>query len=434
MKFADEEYYHIYNRGAHKAPIFFSSENYRYLLSLIRKHAPHHRIRVVAYCLLPNHYHLVLKQEARGSISKFLQTVFNAYVQAVNLQRKLSGTLFEAKSKAKHIHADEYALRLIRYIHTNPVEAHLADKPEAWEFSDFSVWCGLQESTITDLTLRDAFFKDGEEYRAFVQARGAEEPSEGAVDGMGNLRIARAKEPSEGLNRGDENLRKVQQGTLYLVATPIGNLEDITYRAVKILSSVDLIAAEDTRKTKILLDHYGITKPMVSYYSYNERQRAPELIRKLLDGHSIAVVSDAGTPGISDPAFYLVREALSQSLPIVSIPGPTAFISALIASGLPTDRFVFEGFLPQKKGRKTKLESLRLESRTIILYESPHRVLKTLGEIQLYLGNRQIVVARELTKKFEEIVRGPVASVLNELSKKPPRGEYVLIIEGEKSS
>jgi 16S rRNA (cytidine1402-2'-O)-methyltransferase len=223
-------------------------------------------------------------------------------------------------------------------------------------------------------------------------------------------------------------------GTLYLVATPIGNLEDITYRAVKILSSVDLIAAEDTRKTKILLDRYGITKPMVSYYSYNERQRAPELIRKLLDGHSIAVVSDAGTPGISDPAFYLVREALSQSLPIVSIPGPTAFISALIASGLPTDRFVFEGFLPQKKGRKTKLESLRLETRTIILYESPHRVLKTLGEIQLYLGNRQIVVARELTKKFEEIVRGPVALVLDELSKKSPRGEYVLIIEGDKSS
>jgi 16S rRNA (cytidine1402-2'-O)-methyltransferase len=433
MKFADEEYYHIYNRGAHKAPIFFSSENYRYLLGLIRKHAPHHRIRVVAYCLLPNHYHLVLKQEARGSISKFLQTVFNAYVQAVNLQRKHSGTLFEAKSKAKHIHADEYALQLIRYIHMNPVEAHLADKPEAWEFSDFSAWCGLQDSTITDLTLRDAFFKHAEEYRAFVQAR-AGEPFEGPIDGTENLRKGRGEEPSEGLNRGEENLRKVQQGTLYLVATPIGNLEDITYRAVKILSSVDLIAAEDTRKTKILLDHYGITKPMVSYYSYNERQRAPELIRKLLDGHSIAVVSDAGTPGISDPAFYLVREALSQSLPIVSIPGPTAFISALIASGLPTDRFVFEGFLPQKKGRKTKLESLRLETRTIILYESPHRVLKTLGEIQLYLGNRQVVVARELTKKFEEIVRGPITSVLNELSKKPPRGEYVLIIEGEKSS
>jgi len=221
-------------------------------------------------------------------------------------------------------------------------------------------------------------------------------------------------------------------GSLYLVATPIGNLEDISHRAVKVLSSVDLIAAEDTRKTKILLDHYGISKPMVSYHSYNERQRAPELLHKLLAGQSVAVVSDAGTPGISDPAFYLVREALSHSIPIVPIPGAAAFISALIVSGLPTERFVFEGFLPQKKGRKTKLESLRSETRTIILYESPHRVLKTLGEIQSYLGNRHVVVARELTKKFEEIVRGPVTSVLNELAKKPPRGEYVLIIEGQK--
>ncbi len=219
-------------------------------------------------------------------------------------------------------------------------------------------------------------------------------------------------------------------GTLYLVATPIGNLDDITYRAVKVLSSVDLVAAEDTRKTKILLDHYGIVKPMVSYFNYNERQRAPQLITRLLQGESIAVVSDAGTPGISDPAFYLVREALAQSIPILSIPGASAFISALIVSGLPTDRFVFEGFLPQKKGRKTKWESLLTESRTIILYESPHRVLKTLAEIATYFGDRQVVVARELTKKFEEIVRGPVSLVLEELSKKPTRGEYVIIVQG----
>lgn len=219
-------------------------------------------------------------------------------------------------------------------------------------------------------------------------------------------------------------------GTLYLVATPIGNLDDITYRAVKVLSSVDLVAAEDTRKTKILLDHYGIVKPMVSYFNYNERQRAPQLIARLLQGESIAVVSDAGTPGISDPAFYLVREALAQSLPIISIPGASAFISALIVSGLPTDRFVFEGFLPQKKGRKTKWESLLTESRTIVLYESPHRVLKTLAEIATYFGDRQVVVARELTKKFEEIVRGPVSLVLEELSKKPTRGEYVIIVQG----
>jgi len=419
MRFADEEYYHVYNRGAHKAPIFFSPANYTYLVSLFRKHAPRLGVRVVAYCFLPNHYHLVLRQERQGSISKFLQTVFNAFVQAANLQRKHSGTLFEARSKAKRVHSDEYALQLIRYIHMNPVNAHLVERPEAWEFSDFSVWCGLREPAITDLTLRNTFFKDGEDYRQFALAHGVEEPS-------------------EGLSR--ENLRKDQadpsrpsESRLYLVATPIGNLEDITYRAVRVLSSVDLIAAEDTRKTKILLDHYGITKPMVSYHSYNERRRAPELLQKLLTGQSIAVVSDAGTPGISDPAFYLVREALSHSIPIVPIPGAAAFISALVVSGLPTDRFVFEGFLPQKKGRKTKLETLRSETRTIILYESPHRVLKTLAEIQSYWGDRHVVVARELTKKFEEIVRGPVTSVLNELSRKPPRGEYVLIIAGQKS-
>jgi 16S rRNA (cytidine1402-2'-O)-methyltransferase len=219
-------------------------------------------------------------------------------------------------------------------------------------------------------------------------------------------------------------------GTLFLVATPIGNLEDITYRAVRVLGSVDLIAAEDTRKTKILLDHYNINRPMMSYYSYNEKERAPQLIKKLLSGQSIALVSDAGTPGISDPAFHIVQQALENEISIIPIPGPTAFISALIVSGLPTDRFVFEGFLPLKKGRKTKFESMKLESRTIILYESPHRILKTLNEIQVYLGNRKVVVARELTKKFEEIVRGPIQSVLSELEKKEPRGEYVVILEG----
>jgi 16S rRNA (cytidine1402-2'-O)-methyltransferase len=222
-------------------------------------------------------------------------------------------------------------------------------------------------------------------------------------------------------------------GTLYLVATPIGNLEDITYRAVKVLSSVDLIAAEDTRKTKILLDRYHIDKPMMSYFSYNEQIRAPQLIDKLTAGQSIALVSDAGTPGISDPAFHIVQKALEKGIPIIPIPGPTAFISALIASGLPTDRFVFEGFLPQKKGRKTKLELLRSESRTIIFYESPHRILKTISDIFLCFGNREIVVARELTKKFEEIIRGPIQSVLAELRKREPRGEYVVIISGAKS-
>jgi 16S rRNA (cytidine1402-2'-O)-methyltransferase len=222
----------------------------------------------------------------------------------------------------------------------------------------------------------------------------------------------------------------VSPGTLYLVATPIGNLDDITHRAIKVLSSVDLVAAEDTRTTKILLDHYAIHKPMLSYFSYNERQRTPQLIEKLRQGSSIALVSDAGTPGISDPAYHIVQAALDAGIPIVPIPGPSAFVSALIVSGLPTDRFVFEGFLPVKKGRKTKLGILCMEPRTIILYESPHRILKTLEEIYATFGDRQVVVARELTKKFEEIVRGKLSLVLPQLSGKPTRGEYVVVVEG----
>ncbi|MEX0602610.1 MAG: 16S rRNA (cytidine(1402)-2'-O)-methyltransferase [Bacteroidota bacterium] len=219
-------------------------------------------------------------------------------------------------------------------------------------------------------------------------------------------------------------------GTLYIVATPIGNLEDMTYRAVRILSAVDLIAAEDTRTTKILLDHYGIRKPMVSYFSYNERQRIPRLLEALTNGQSVAVVSDAGTPGVSDPAEKIVRAAIERNIPVVPVPGPTAFVSALVVSGLNTARFVFEGFLPQKKGRKTKLEQLRSETRTIILYESPHRIVRTLKEILAAWGDRNVVVAREITKKFEEIVRGPASSILSEISSKPARGEYVLILEG----
>ena len=225
----------------------------------------------------------------------------------------------------------------------------------------------------------------------------------------------------------------IRSGTLYLVATPIGNLEDITFRAVHVLKSVDLIAAEDTRKTKILLNHYGIDKPMLSYFSYNEQVRAPQLIDKLLSGLSIALVSDAGTPGISDPAFHIVQQALDRNIPIIPIPGPTAFISALITSGLPTDRFIFEGFLPQKKGRKTKFESLKSEERTMIFYESPHRIMKTLTEIHSYFGDRKVVVARELTKKFEEIVRGSVESVILELGKKQPKGEYVIVVDGNQN-
>jgi 16S rRNA (cytidine1402-2'-O)-methyltransferase len=219
-------------------------------------------------------------------------------------------------------------------------------------------------------------------------------------------------------------------GTLFIVSTPIGNLEDITYRAVRILSEVDLIAAEDTRTTKILLDHYQISKPMLSYYSHNEAHRTPQLIEKLLSGQDIALVSDAGTPGISDPAFAVVRAAVAAGIQIVPIPGASAVLSALVASGLPVDRFVFEGFLPLKKGRKTKIASLRSERRTIVIYESPHRILKTVREMLECWGDRRVVIGRELTKKFEEIVRGPLKEVLAELEKKEPRGEYVVVVEG----
>lgn len=223
------------------------------------------------------------------------------------------------------------------------------------------------------------------------------------------------------------------RGTLFIVATPIGNLEDISHRAIKVLSLVDLIAAEDTRKTKILLDHYQVSKPMLSYFSYNEKARTPQLIEKLLSGQSIALVSDAGTPGISDPAYHIVTQAIEKEIPIVPIPGPSAFLSALISSGLDTKSFVFEGFLPQKKGRKTRLEALKAETRTVVLYESPHRILKTLREILEGWGERKVVVSRELTKKFEEIVRGRASTVLKELSSKPTRGEYVILVEGNPS-
>jgi 16S rRNA (cytidine1402-2'-O)-methyltransferase len=223
----------------------------------------------------------------------------------------------------------------------------------------------------------------------------------------------------------------IQPGTLYLVATPIGNLDDITYRAVKILSGVDLIAAEDTRKSKILLDHYQIHKELISYFAFNEAKRTPELVAKLKQGLSIAVISDAGTPGISDPAYRLVKAAIEEKINIIPIPGASAFISALVASGLPTESFVFEGFLPHKKVSKTKLEELSKEIRTIILYESPHRILKSLNELFISLGDRQIVVARELTKKFEEIFRGSTSDAINHFSSKSIKGEFVLVISGK---
>lgn len=223
---------------------------------------------------------------------------------------------------------------------------------------------------------------------------------------------------------------EIQPGTLYVVATPIGNLDDLSVRALNVLRGVDLIAAEDTRTTLVLLRHYEISKPLVSYHSHNEARRTPELIAKLHSGASVAVVSDAGTPGISDPAYRVVRTALDERVPVVAIPGPAALLPALLTSGLPMDRFVFEGFLPVKKGRKTRLESLASEPRTIILYESPHRLLRTLTELKAHLGERRVSVARELTKKFEEVVRGTLSEVHDRFAARAIKGEFVIVVAG----
>ena len=220
-------------------------------------------------------------------------------------------------------------------------------------------------------------------------------------------------------------------GTLFIVSTPIGNLKDITLRAIEVLEKVDLIAAEDTRHTRILLERYKIKTPTTSYFDFNKEKKIPALIRKLRDGEEIALVSDAGTPGISDPAFRLVRECLNNGLAVETIPGATAFVPALILSGLPTDRFVFEGFLPVKKGRKTRLENLKEETRTIILYESVHRISRTLSDLLNFLGDRKVAVVREITKKFEEVHRGYLNEFNENLSQIKLKGEFVLVIEGK---
>ncbi len=221
-------------------------------------------------------------------------------------------------------------------------------------------------------------------------------------------------------------------GILYLVATPIGNLGDLSHRAVEILNKVDLIACEDTRHSRILLEHYSIHKPLVSYNDFSETRKAPELITKLVAGSSIALISDAGTPGIADPGFKLVRLALQQGIPVESIPGASALIVALTLSGLPTDRFVFEGFMPIKEGQKrTKLLSFKEEDRTVIFYESPHRILKTLKLMQEVLGDIPIVVCREMTKKFEEILRVRASEAFKHFSEKKILGEFVILFNLE---
>jgi len=220
-------------------------------------------------------------------------------------------------------------------------------------------------------------------------------------------------------------------GTLYLVGTPIGNVEDLSPRAQRLLGAVDVIAAEDTRHTKGLLDRFGIRRPMVSYHDHNKDTRTPELIGRLQEGASVAVVSDAGSPGISDPAFTLVRAAAAAGLPIVPVPGPSSAICALEVSGLPTDRFSFEGFLPRKAGRRrARIEELRDDPRTLIFFESPHRLRAALADLAETLGDRPASVSRELTKKFEETRRGSLRSLLAWIEETTPRGEFVLVVGG----
>ncbi|MFA6232844.1 MAG: 16S rRNA (cytidine(1402)-2'-O)-methyltransferase [Bacteroidota bacterium] len=220
-------------------------------------------------------------------------------------------------------------------------------------------------------------------------------------------------------------------GTLYVVSTPIGNMDDITLRAIRILRDVDLIAAEDTRTTGNLLRHHGISTPTISYFSHNERQRIPMLLERLREGQALAVVSDAGTPGVSDPAALLIAAAIEEGFEIIPIPGASAALSALVASGLQMDRFHFEGFLPIKKRRQTRIAEIALETRTIIFYESVHRLLKTLRELQAAMGDRRVSVSREITKKFEETVRGSFADVLAHFEAHPPKGEFVIVVEGK---
>jgi 16S rRNA (cytidine1402-2'-O)-methyltransferase len=221
-------------------------------------------------------------------------------------------------------------------------------------------------------------------------------------------------------------------GKLYLVPTPIGNLEDITFRALRVLKEVDLILAEDTRTSAPLLKHFDINKKVFAHHQHNEHQASTEIVRFLKEGKNIALISDAGTPAISDPGFYLVREALKNELEVECLPGATAFVPALVNSGFPTDRFCFEGFLPLKKGRQTRYKELAEEERTIILYESPHRLLKTLEEMATYFGpDRQVSVSRELTKMFEETVRGSVAEVKLHFESHPVKGEFVICIAGK---
>jgi 16S rRNA (cytidine1402-2'-O)-methyltransferase len=221
-------------------------------------------------------------------------------------------------------------------------------------------------------------------------------------------------------------------GMLYVVPTPVGNMEDMTFRAIRILKEADLILAEDTRTSGILLKHYEIKNQLMSHHKFNEHGTTAGIVERLKAGATIALISDAGTPGISDPGFFLVREAVAAGQEVQCLPGATAFVPALVASGLPDDRFCFEGFLPQKKGRKTRLENLRDEERTMVFYESPYRVVKTLKQFAEVFGeDRKVCCCREISKVHEECVRGTMTEVIAHFTEKEPKGEFVIVVAGK---
>ena len=222
-------------------------------------------------------------------------------------------------------------------------------------------------------------------------------------------------------------------GILYIVPTPVGNMEDMTLRAIRILKEVDLVLAEDTRTSGVLLKHFDIKNQLMSHHKFTEHGTSAGIVNRLLAGQNVALISDAGTPGISDPGFFLVREAVKAGVEVQTLPGATAFVPALVSSGLPCDRFIFEGFLPQKKGRQTKILSFTHEERTIIFYESPYRVVKTLEQFaEAYGENRQVCVCREISKVHEESVRGTLTEVIAHFKEHEPKGEIVIVLAGYK--
>lgn len=223
--------------------------------------------------------------------------------------------------------------------------------------------------------------------------------------------------------------RNTEQGMLYVVPTPVGNMEDITLRAIRVLKEADLILAEDTRTSSVLLHHYEIKNQLISHHKFNEHQTSQHIVERILGGDTVALISDAGTPGISDPGFLLVRECVRAGIEVQTLPGPTAFVPALVSSGLPCDKFCFEGFLPQKKGRQKRLQELKEEERTIVFYESPYRIVKTLQQfVEVFGEERHISVCREISKVHEQSVRGTLAEVLAHFTEHEPKGEFVIVL------